>query len=143
MVIRTESQTVEFHASNAWDPIPDLIGWLLRIARGNLPELRIDTEGDFWLFRLSQANRLGSFTIARRILLENQWKTDTVLQMEIGRRELIRSFYIPLLRLWESAPFRDAWREWNFRAEDPDTPQNERTPYPIRSSELDAIANAP
>lgn len=110
IAISAGGQRYAFEASQVYDPFPELVVWLRRIAMGEWPRLVIDFEDIYAILQCLPAEENG----LRFVLIERDQTDSVKIDAIVDRARLVRSFYVPLVRLWESWTFRQRWnKDWD------------------------------
>lgn len=140
VTITAGGRTATFDASDVYDPFPDLLLWLERLADGRFPRLCIDGEDIFIEFHVFP-HRGESVRFAVTIDMTAIGEPPPVLEIDvvIDRRVLLSSIYRPFIAFWESQALADNADEWRFAAGEEDHYAEDNRPYSLRSRLIDSI----
>ncbi len=104
--VSANGQTFETHASNVFDPIPDLRAWLEAIVRGESARVLIDEEGEYT--DLCAYPRPDGMC---RVVVYKTSDSKPIMDIRLSGRQLVGSFYAAMHTLsTDEALFRDQWQ---------------------------------
>jgi hypothetical protein len=113
VTIASSSRRCCFDLSNVRDPFPELQIWLMAALRQGFPRLIIDCEGEWieWHLSAAEGGKV-RFVVVRTDMMQTR-RSHIEIDVEISRKDLVRSIFRPLAAFWNGKALAQAWHHWS------------------------------